>query len=210
MESADATAYRAAAGRAANRAQTTKFVPPPEGKNAMKCLTLTASLVTAVALPLSAAKADIPAAIAAPGETLVATIHAQGAQIYECKADTAGKLTWQFREPVATLIEGGKTIGRHYAGPNWELSDGSAVVAKVAGRAPGATPQDIPLLKLEVTAQRGSGRLSGISTVQRLNTKGGIADGACTNAGAFLSVPYAADYAFYRKTRSSQAPHQAQ
>ncbi len=176
----------------------------------MKRLTLTASLVAAAALPLLAAKADVPNAIAAPGETLVATFHAQGAQVYECKADAAGKLAWQFREPVATLIEGGKTVGRHYAGPNWELSDGSAVVAKVAGRAPGATAQDIPLLKLEVTAQRGSGRLSGISTVQRLNTRGGLAEGACAGAGTFLSVPYVADYAFYKKTRSSQAAHPAQ
>ena len=65
-------------------------------------------------------------------KTLVATIHAQGAQVYECNADAAGKLVWQFREPIATLIVDGKTVGRHYAGPNWEMADGSAVVAKVA------------------------------------------------------------------------------
>jgi opacity protein-like surface antigen len=176
----------------------------------MKRLILSASLAALGLFPLSAAQAEIPAAIATPGETLVATLHAQGAQIYECKADTAGKLAWQFREPVAALIENGRTIGRHYAGPNWELDDGSVVTAKVAGRAPGATAQDIPLLKLEVTARRGSGRLADISTVQRLNTKGGVADGSCAKAGALLSVPYSADYAFYRKTRSSQALPPAQ
>ena len=79
------------------------------------------------------------------------------------------------------------------------MADGSAVVAKVAGRAPGATAQDIPLLKLEVVSQRGSGQLSGVTTIQRLNTKGGKAEGACATAGAFLNVPYSADYAFYRK-----------
>ena len=79
-----------------------------------------------------------------PGETLVATIHAEGAQVYECKADAGGKLAWQFREPIATLLVSGKTVGRHYAGPNWELADGSAVVGKVARRAPGATANDIP------------------------------------------------------------------
>src|SRR5919197_2405492 len=85
----------------------------------------------------NAASAQTPDAIAAPGETTVATFHAQGAQIYECKADSAGKLTWQFREPIATLLLDGKTVGRHYAGPNWEHMDGSAVVGKVTGRAPG-------------------------------------------------------------------------
>jgi hypothetical protein len=150
-------------------------------------------------LPHAAARAETPAAIAAPGQSLVATVHAEGAQVYECKADAAGKLVWQFREPIATLIVDGKTVGRHYAGPTWEMADGSAIVAKVAGRAPGATAQDIPLLKLEVTSQRGSGHLIGVTTVQRLNTKGGVAEGACGSAGAFLNVPYSADYAFHRK-----------
>jgi hypothetical protein len=158
------------------------------------CLTL-----ACLALPFAAARAEVPEAIAAPDQTLVATVHAEGAQVYECKADTAGKLVWQFREPIATFIVDGKTVGRHYAGPTWEMADGSAIVAKAAGRAPGATAQDIPLLKLEVVSQRGSGRLTGVTTVQRLNTKGGVAEGACTTAGAFLSVPYSADYAFYRK-----------
>jgi hypothetical protein len=156
----------------------------------------------AFALPIFAqcvANAQVPDAIAAAGETLVATLHAEGAQIYDCKADAGGKLVWQFREPIATLLADGKTVGRHYAGPNWELADGSAVMGKAAGRAPGATPKDIPLLKLEVTSQRGAGRLAGVSTIQRLNTKGGAAEGPCEAAGAFLSVPYSADYAFLKK-----------
>jgi hypothetical protein len=160
-----------------------------------------ASGALAAILPASLACAEVPAAIAAPGETLVATFHAQGAQVYECKADASGKLGWQFREPVATLLRDGKTVGRHYAGPKWELADGSAVVAKVSGRADAATPQDIPLLKLDVTSRRGSGELAAIATIQRLNTRGGVAEGACGTAGAFLSVPYSADYAVYQKAR---------
>jgi hypothetical protein len=145
------------------------------------------------------AAAQSPEAIAVPGETLIATFHAEGAQLYECKADGSGKLAWQFREPIATLLADGKTVGRHYAGPSWELADSSAVAGKVASRAPGASAADIPLLKLEVTAQRGTGQLTGVTTVQRLNTRGGTADGACATAGAFLSVPYSADYTFFRR-----------
>jgi uncharacterized protein DUF3455 len=152
-----------------------------------------------IASPLPAAAMEVPQAIAAaPGQKLVATVHAEGTQVYECKADASGKLAWQFREPIATLILDGKSVGRHYAGPTWELADGSAVTARLAGRAPGASARDIPLLKLEVTQQRGSGGLSGIATIQRLNTSGGVAEGPCDRAGAFLSVPYSADYAFHR------------
>jgi hypothetical protein len=145
------------------------------------------------------ASAQVPPAIAAAGETAVATFHAEGAQVYECKAGADGKLAWAFREPVATLLLDGKTIGRHYAGPNWEHTDGSAVVGKAVGNAPGKTASDIPWLKLEVTAQRGKGALSGITTVQRINTVGGVHTGACDKAGAFHSAPYAADYVFLKK-----------
>jgi hypothetical protein len=153
-----------------------------------------------VVLPVAGQAQQLPAAIAAPGETAVVTLHAEGAQVYECKAGSDGKLAWSFREPIATLLLDGKTVGRHYAGPNWEHADGSAVTGKAAGNAPGATPKDIPWLKLEVVASRGSGALSGITTVQRINTAGGRHDGACDKAGTFFSAPYAADYVFLKKS----------
>ena len=72
------------------------------------------------------------------------TVHAEGAQIYECKAGEDGKLAWSFREPIATLVLHGKTVGRHYAGPNWDHIDGSGVTAQLAGKAPGAMPGTFP------------------------------------------------------------------
>ena len=161
----------------------------------MRCILLALPLLALV----STAHAQVPAAIAAPGETIVATWHAEGAQVYECKAGPDGKLAWTFREPIATLLSDSKTVGRHYAGPNWEHMDGSAVVGKVAANAPGATPNDIPLLKLDVVSSRGSGALSGVTTVQRVHTVGGRHEGACDKAGAFHSAPYAADYVFLKK-----------
>jgi len=148
---------------------------------------------------VNAHAAEFPGTIAAPGEAVVLTAHAEGAQVYECKAGSDGKLAWAFREPIATLLVDGKTIGRHYAGPNWEHIDGSAVVGKVSGNAPGATADDIAWLKLQVTASRGSGLLTGVTTVQRINTKGGKLDGACDKAGSFKSAPYSADYVFLKK-----------
>ena len=158
-----------------------------------------ALLLSSASVLSASAQTPLPDAIAAPGETIVLTLHAEGAQVYECKAGADGKLAWAFREPIATLLADGKTVGRHYAGPNWEHADGSAVVGKATGNAPGATPKDIPWLKLEVIASRGSGALSGVTTVQRINTVGGRHDGACEKAGTFHSAPYAADYVFLKK-----------
>ena len=155
-------------------------------------------LVAALIGPAAAAE-PLPEAIAAPGESLVLSVHAEGAQVYECKASPDGKLAWAFREPIATLLSDGKTIGRHYAGPNWELADGSAVTGKAIGNAPGATAADIPWLKLEVASRRGSGILTPVTTVQRINTHGGELHGACEKAGEFKSVPYTADYVFLKK-----------
>ena len=156
-----------------------------------------AVVLSALLAPAWAQK--LPAEVDAPGETVVVTLHAQGAQVYECRAGKDGKLAWAFREPIATLFLDGKTVGRHYAGPNWEHIDGSAVVAKVAGNAPGATPKDIPWLKLAVTQHRGKGVLSGITAIQRINTAGGVMAGGCDKAGAFHSAGYATDYVFLRK-----------
>src|SRR3954463_3521475 len=111
-----------------------------------------ALLLSSASVLSASAQTPLPDAIAAPGETVVLTVHAEGAQVYECKAGADGKLAWAFREPIASLFVDGKTTARHYAGPNWEHMDGSAVVAKAAGNAPGTTSDDIAWLKLQVTA----------------------------------------------------------
>jgi hypothetical protein len=92
-----------------------------------------AALVLLAPITVATQAAELPDAIAAKGEVIVTQLHAEGAQIYECKADAGGQLTWQFREPVASLFLNGATVGRHYAGPTWE-SGGSAVVGKAVAR----------------------------------------------------------------------------
>jgi len=156
---------------------------------------VTCTVLALLIAPLQAA--ELPDAIAAGGESLVMTVHAVGSQIYEC--------VWQFREPIAALFVSGKTIGRHYAGPTWKLIDGSVVSGKVISSAPPASAADIPILNLEVTSRRGLGQLSIVSTIQRLNTRGGIAVGECNAHHALLGVPYTADYAFYRKSGATHA-----
>ena len=160
---------------------------------ALTAFLLTGSFVNATA------QTSLPEAIAAPGETAILTLHAEGAQVYECKTSADGALAWALREPIATLFLDGKTVGRHYAGPNWEHIDSSAVVGKAVGNASGATANDIPWLKLTVTSGRGTGILSGVTTVQRINTAGGKLEGDCDKAGTYRNAPYSADYVFLRK-----------
>jgi hypothetical protein len=159
---------------------------------------MTIILLAFSATPFVAAAAELPWAIAAKGEAPLFQVHAEGAQIYECKADENGRLSWRFREPVAALFRDGKTVGRHYAGPTWEVG-GSAVAGKAVGHAPGASAKDIPWLKLDVTERRGDGPLKEATTVQRIDTSGGNFEGPCEKPGDLHAEPYAADYVFLKK-----------
>jgi hypothetical protein len=164
--------------------------------------TRTSLLAVALAAPLAAATAaetPLPTAIATTGETAVLTVHAIGMQLYECKAGADGKLAWTFTAPQATLTVDGKVVGHHGAGPSWDLDDGSSVVGKAIGDAPGAHANDVAWLKLEVVSHNGSGKLSDVTTVQRINTVGGVLKDSCDRPGAGRGMPYAADYVFLRK-----------
>jgi hypothetical protein len=167
-------------------------------KTCLSVLTIVASSLSASA---ALAQAQVPAAVALPGATTIATFQGIGAQVYECKAGSDGKLTWVFREPIAALIDSDKTVGRHYAGPSWEDVDGSIITAKASGNAPGATSSDIPWLKLDVATHKGHGLFSKVTNVQRLNTQGGALTGSCDKAGDFKSVAYSATYVFLQKSK---------
>jgi hypothetical protein len=157
----------------------------------------TASFALLTLVASTAVAANLPDEIAVSGKTVVLQVHAEGAQIYECKATASGGMSWQFREPIAALFRDGMTVGRHYQGPTWEIA-GSSVAGKVSAHAPGATAKDIPWLRLEVSHSQGDGPLKDVTTVQRINTKGGEFAGECQNVGQLYAEPYGADYVFLR------------
>ena len=67
-------------------------------------------------------------------ESLGLIVRAKGVQIYECRAgkDQAGAYEWAFIAPEADLFdEKGNRLGRHFAGPSWESTDGSTIVGTV-------------------------------------------------------------------------------
>ena len=161
-------------------------------------LTLAGAL-PAVAHQSSSAAGDVPPELQPPeGQHLVLKAIGRGSQNYVCD-QASGK--WTFRDPTATLSRHGRAIGIHYAGPTWELFDGSKVTATVRVNVPAPNPaKDIPWLLLQATSNAGSGVLSTVDYVQRLFTKGGVAPdgGVCDPAeDTSVGIRYSAVYAFY-------------
>jgi hypothetical protein len=124
-------------------------------------------------------------------------------QIYECQAtkDDPSKFDWVFTAPEAQLFDhSGKLIIKHYAGPTWEATDGSAVVGEVTAKDNGPDAMAIPWLLLRVKSTSGHGVLSRVQFVQRINTLGGKAPaGGCSQLllGSPVRMQYTADYLFY-------------
>ena len=167
-------------------------------------------LLTPVLLSLLAGCASSPTATDVPArlkpganESLALIVPAKGVQIYECRAkkDQADQYEWAFVAPEADLFDArGAKIGKHYAGPRWESNDGSRIVGTVKEGADAPRPDAIPWLLLASKPDGGVGSFSNVTSVQRVNTVGGIAPAAgCSpsNAGTVGRVSYTADYYFF-------------
>jgi hypothetical protein len=134
-------------------------------------------------------------------EQLLSQVHAKGEQIYSCKADGA-QFAWTLKGVEAQLADkDGKPFGKHYTGPTWEANDGSRLTGKAAANYPSPEKDSIPWLLVSVVSHSGGeGALTKVTSIQRLNTKGGKApaDG-CDKAHVDkeVRVPYTADYLFF-------------
>jgi hypothetical protein len=135
-------------------------------------------------------------------ESIAMVVPAKGVQIYECRARKGGDgYEWAFVAPQAELFDTrGKNIGRHYAGPHWEAADGSKVVGVLKERADAPAAGAIPWLLLGAKSVGPQGSFSRVTSVQRVNTVGGIApkDGCSSGtAGTSVRIAYTADYYFF-------------
>jgi hypothetical protein len=147
---------------------------------------------------------DVPASLRVPeGQQLVQKAHATGVQIYVCQQITGdpARYEWSLKAPEAELVgRGGRKLGKHYAGPSWEGTDGSKVVGSPVAKA-SPDPNSIPWLLLTAKSTSGKGIFSDVRSIQRLHTVGGAAPaGGCaqTQLGQELRTSYSADYLFYR------------
>jgi hypothetical protein len=132
---------------------------------------------------------------------------ARGVQVYTCEVAGDGSYQWTLDHPEAELMdEKGQNIGRHFAGPNWEMMDNSRVGGHIVARK--ASPDgSIPWMLLEASAHAGYGMVQHAEYIQRIDTKGGVAKPEGCDAQhlkARLRVPYTATYVFYRSAPPPQ------
>src|SRR5262245_22950265 len=130
-----------------------------------------------------------------PTQSLAMIVTAKGVQIHECRAkkDQAGAYEWAFVAPEAELFDtSGNKIGRHYAGPHWESTDGIKVAGTVKESADAPRADAIPWLLLVTKSVGSQGSFSKITSIQRANTVGGVAPK--TTVGTTARIPYTADY----------------
>jgi Protein of unknown function (DUF3455) len=158
-------------------------------------------LLASALFSLSASAQQVPQTLQPPAnEQLLLQVHAKGDQIYSCKGD-AGQFTWTLKAPDAQLFDkDGKSFGKHFAGPSWEANDGSRVTGKAAANAPSPDADSIPWLLVTVVGHSGDGALARVTSIQRLNTKGGKAPASGCDAGHVgqeVRTPYSADYLFF-------------
>ena len=169
----------------------------------MRTFLLTAC-VACLPFAASAQMMDVPEPVRPPADQKMAMKTVGVGEItYECraKAGATGAFEWAFVAPVAKLMDAGnKEVGKYYGGPTWESMDGSKVMGKQVAIAP-AAPGNIPLQLVKAEPAMGTGAMTGVTYIQRLNTKGGVAPSeACTAAttGMKKQVAYQADYVFFK------------
>lgn len=169
-----------------------------------------AALLSACAGPSPAGRSGfvqdgLPAAVQVPpGHKVAMETVGIGRITYECRAraDAQGQFAWAFVGPEARLDDRkGQTVGRYYGPPaTWESTDGSWVSGTQVAIAP-AGPGHIPLQLVRTEPANGQGAMTGVTHVQRVATRGGVAPAKTCNAGAqdeVEVVPYQADYILWK------------
>ncbi|OWQ90537.1 hypothetical protein CDN99_13475 [Roseateles aquatilis] len=170
---------------------------------------LPAALLAACAMPGGPAapafsQADLPAAVQVPdGHKVVMETVGVGKITYECRArkDMADQFEWVFVGPDATLMDRRQqAVGKYYGPPaTWESRDGSKVTGTQVAVAPAAAGS-IPMQLVKANPAMGMGAMQGVSHIQRVATRGGVAPQApCDMArtGQKVVVDYQADYIFW-------------
>ncbi|MDW5443373.1 DUF3455 domain-containing protein [Polaromonas sp. SM01] len=145
----------------------------------------------------------LPQSVLVPaGHQVVLETTATGLLNYECRPTATGPYAWVLMSPQANLLDRtGKDVVA-YTGPpaKWTHIDGSSVVGTQVAVSPNGE-YTLPLQLARAEPSMGSGVLQNISFIQRIKTKGGVEKTkpcAALNTGEKLTLPYQADYIFWR------------
>lgn len=150
------------------------------------------------------AQSSYPDAIKVPeGHKIAMETTGVGEITYECrdKPNAVGQTEWTFVGPKAVLNDrSGQQVGTYFGPPaTWQAKDGSKVTGTQLAVAP-AAKGDIPYQLVKANPAEGNGAMQGVSYIQRLATRGGVAPSVdCTaqSKGAQQRVKYQADYVFW-------------
>lgn len=170
---------------------------------ALACAALAACAGTMPSRPYD--QAMLPAGVQVPaGHRVALETVGQGQITYECRAKAAmpSDSEWVFVGPDARLVDRhGMAVGRYWGPPaTWEHMDGSRITATQVAVAP-AVAGSIPLQLVKANPAMGTGAMTGVTYIQRVATRGGVAPAtpcAAANRGAKEVVQYQADYIFYK------------
>lgn len=176
--------------------------------NAKKLFSLAGTALAATCLlatmPAAYAQMEVPDSIKVPAGNKVALETVGVGEItYECrdKANAAGQTEWVFVGPKAALNDrNGKQVGDYFGPPaTWQAKDGSKITGTQMAVAPSGDG-NIPYQLVKANPAEGKGAMSGVSYIQRVAVKGGVAPSKqCTaaNKGSQEIVKYQADYIFW-------------
>ncbi|WP_455912697.1 DUF3455 domain-containing protein [Pseudomonas putida] len=169
--------------------------------NAKALFCLTALLAAA---PMAFAQTGLPDSIKVPdGHKVALETTGVGEITYECrdKANAPGQTEWMFVGPKAVLNDhSGKPVGTYFGPPaTWQAQDGSKITGTQLAVAPSGAG-NLPYQLVKANPAEGKGAMSGVSYIQRVAFKGGVAPStecSAANKGTQAVVKYQADYIFW-------------
>ncbi|MCU1776253.1 DUF3455 domain-containing protein [Pseudomonas sp. 14P_5.3_Bac1] len=169
--------------------------------NAKALFCLTALLAAA---PIAFAQTGLPDSIKVPdGHKVALETTGVGEITYECrdKANAPGQTEWTFVGPKAVLNDrSGKPVGTYFGPPaTWQAQDGSKITGTQLAVAPSGAG-NLPYQLVKANPAEGKGAMSGVSYIQRVALKGGVAPStecSAANKGTQAVVKYQADYIFW-------------
>jgi len=176
----------------------------------MAARTLSTIVVTLLALPAFGAIAP-PAGLArnlqpTADEAPAFRLLANGIQVYECRAALTGQdqYHWVFVAPDATLNDpaSGHDVAAYRSIDQWNSLTDLSSVSAVLRATQEAGSDNLPWTYMRAIPASADGMFAGVTSVQRVNTRGGAAPrngcGADT-AGAEARVPFTAEFYFYKR-----------
>jgi hypothetical protein len=145
---------------------------------------------------------------AGPNEEPAFMLSASGTNLFQCRqrVEDPNAYSWFFVAPDLTLFEGSRTAGSHNAASRFDsVSDRTSVFTLLGATQPGGV-DNMPWAKLRAVPAGESGMFAGVTTIQRVNTAGGVAPAEGCNAasaGVETRVNFSADFYFYKRRGTS-------